>query len=68
MGSGIGAPDTFLHGVTGSELNTGLTLKPEPGPSPTFIFEGLFRPENQIYRVCQIGTIVILRGIDGVAN
>jgi len=23
--------------------------KPEPGPSPTFIFEARFRPENQIY-------------------
>jgi len=24
---------------------------PEPGPSPTFIFEARFRPENQTYRV-----------------
>jgi len=38
MGSGIGAPDTLLHSVTRSELYTGLIAKPEPGPSPTFIF------------------------------
>ena len=28
----------------------GLILKPEPGSSPTFIFEARFRPESQIYQ------------------
>jgi len=27
--------------------------KPEPGPSPTFIFEAQFRPKSLIYRVSQ---------------
>jgi len=31
----------------------GLILKPEPGPSSTFIFEARFRPESRIYRVSQ---------------
>jgi len=27
------------------ELGMGLLLKPEPGPSPAYIFEARFRPE-----------------------
>jgi len=36
-----------------SELKMILILKPEPGPSPTFIFEARFWLESQIYRVSQ---------------
>jgi len=31
----------------------GITLKPEPGPRLTVIFEVRFMPESQIYRVVQ---------------
>jgi len=39
--------------MSAAQLYTGLILKPEPGPSPTFIFEARFRPVNHIYRVRQ---------------
>jgi len=34
-------------------MQTGLILKPDLGPSPTFVFEARFRPKSQIYRVSQ---------------
>jgi len=32
-------------------LQTSLIFKPEPDPSPTFIFEARFTPESRMYRV-----------------
>jgi len=37
----------------GSDLLAGLILEPEPGPSPTLIFEARFKAESQIYRLSQ---------------
>jgi len=39
--------------VSGTELQTGLILKPEPGPRQTIIKEARFTPESQIYRLSQ---------------